>query len=118
MAHPSPTVRDMTIKAVLHDPVTGNSEIIAFASWAFVTSRDLAAEQAQEAEEKARRESMTPEQRQHEDDEMWGPGADVKFCEEAFGRADDVMYGSCEGKGYCSMFFCSILQIINIHHTE
>jgi hypothetical protein len=105
MAYPSPTVRDMSTKAVLHDPITETSSIIAFANWAFVPTRDLVAERASEAEEKTRREKMTPEQRQHDDDEMWGPGANVRFCEEAFGRADEVMYGSCEGRGYCSMLF-------------
>ena len=35
-----------------------------------------------------------------EQESPWAPGANVKFCEEVFGKANQQMDGSTQGKGF------------------
>lgn len=52
-----------------------------------------------------KKEELSAEEKQKKDDETWGAGANVKFCEDAFFTADEHMLDSCGGKDYCSKFY-------------
>lgn len=107
---PSPNKREVTTVAVLLDPSTKEEEIIGFAGWIYVTNRrseilSAQEEEAKKEEEDRRRSEMSVEQRKKEDEAIWGVGANVKFCEDAFIVADEIMYGSCAGGDFCSEFY-------------
>jgi hypothetical protein len=104
-----PFAEHVRMKAVLHHP-SGESEIIGFSDWAFVTNRDLEAEKIYEAEEKAKWENMTPEEREHHTE--WGPNSNAKLCEEVFERGDEIMYESCERRDYSCRFLDPLHYIL------
>ena len=91
------TAWDRYMKAVIELPGE-DPEIIGFSCWRFVTKRE---EQGGIEEVKLPRE-RSPLELLEENKRNWGPGANFKFCEDAFIVADDYMMRSCKGKDYCS----------------
>lgn len=86
----------------------GKEEIVGAAMWFFVVGRkegddDLLAVDKEEKE------------KDEENPGGWGKGANVKFCEEIFGRGDESMWRSCEGGDYASK---SILCLIRLFHAQ
>jgi hypothetical protein len=124
----SPTVtphrKEVLTKATFHDPITKTSEIVGYAQWIYVTDRQspesLAAKaesERKEAEEEERRKGLSEEERQKEDESSWGYGANIKFCEDVFLKADEIMFESCGEGDYCSMLFlfpCSSNHVVGL----
>jgi hypothetical protein len=96
----NPNERTRYMKAILQ-LTSGEEEIVGFAGWSFITDRE-AETNNREAGEKERKEEKSEEQILRDNERMWGPGANFKFCEDAFCVADEHMLRSCEGKDYCS----------------
>lgn len=108
MAKPCSSPKDWSVytKAVLKSPESGNEEIVGFAGWRFAENADskkaadVGAEESKAKEDP--KEVKSAEQILKDNENSWGPGANFKFCEDAFIVADEFMSKSCEGKPYCS----------------
>jgi hypothetical protein len=79
-------------KGRLTKAIQGDNEIVGAAVWKFVRVGD-------EPEEKSEEEKLHP----------WGlGGGSVRFCEDAFVRAEKIMETSAEGGDYASEFLFSL----------
>jgi hypothetical protein len=88
------TIRD--IKAVRVGP-TGEEEIVGFAGWTICVGRT-----GSEREKKKLGTKEAWAQENPPGDEPFGPGANVKFCTDAFVKADQHMARSTGGNDYAS----------------
>lgn len=84
----NPGDREIVMMAIEGEDVVGG------AAWSFVRHRDE--EEKQEEEKQAEKEGAS--------DDLWGIGANVKFCEDVFLVADVHMARSCHGQAYASPF--------------
>lgn len=91
---PGETLRN--VKAVTIGPE--GEEIVGFAAWVFCVGRGG-------SEEEMRRLGTKEgwvENENEEDKDPFGPGANVRFCEDAILRGDEHMARSTEGRDYAS----------------
>jgi len=100
MAKPpsSPNKKDKYVKAFITNS-DGEEEIVGMAAWSFYTGLK---ENLFKKEEKKEEKELTEEERFKINEGIWGPGANFKFCQDAFCVADEHMLRSTGGRHYAS----------------
>ena len=99
---PGETLRNIKAVTTLPD---GTVEIVGFASWTICIGRTGSEEEKKRLgtrEGWAEKKGEKKGEKNEEEKDPFGPGANLKFCEDAFIRGDEHMSISTEGKDYAS----------------